>query len=162
MNDTHFPPRPDALHTVTPHIVCSEASAAIDFYRRAFGAIELMRLPGAEGRILHAQVRIGDSVVMLVDAQPEWCVCDPNTLGGSPVVLHLQVEDVDAWYARAVTAGAAPLMAPEDMFWGDRYARVRDPNGHEWAIATRVREVPPEELLARAATLRPDCNSKEN
>lgn len=154
-------PVPAGMHTVTPHLVCDNAAAAIDFYVRAFGATELMRLPGSEGRILHAQVRIGDSVVMIVDAHPEWFMRDPNSYGGTPVVLHLQVPDVDALFAQAVAAGATAQMAPEDMFWGDRYGRVIDPNGHVWAIATHVRDVSPEDLLAASATPCPESVTKE-
>lgn len=154
-------PVPEGMHTVTPHIVCDNAAAAIDFCVRAFGAVELMRLPASEGRILHAQVRIGDSNVMLVDAHPEWFMRDPNSYGGTPVVLHLQVPDVDALHARAVAAGAESMMAPEDMFWGDRYCRVRDPNGHVWAIASRVRDVSPDQLIEGAAHPCPARVSKE-
>lgn len=154
-------PVPTGMHTVTPHIVCDNAAAAIDFCVRAFGATELMRLPGAEGRIVHAQVRIGDSVVMIVDAHPECFMRDPNSYGGTPVVLHLQVPDVDALFARAVAAGATAQMAPEDMFWGDRYCRVIDPNGHVWAIATRVRNVSPEELRAACAAPCPESVTEE-
>ncbi len=154
-------PVPTGMHTVTPHIVCDNAAAAIDFYVRAFGATELMRLPGAEGRIVHAQVRIGDSVVMIADAHPECFMRDPNSFGGTPVVLHLQVPDVDALFAQAVAAGATAQMAPEDMFWGDRYCRVIDPNGHVWAIATRVRDVSPEELRAACANPFPESVTEE-
>lgn len=162
MNTPSVSPVPQGMHTVTPHLVCGNAAAAIDFYVRAFGATEMLRMPGPEGRIVHAQVRIGDSVVMLVDAHPEWFMREPNSYGGTPVVLHLQVPDVDAFHARAVAAGAENLMAPEDMFWGDRYGRVRDPDGHVWAIASHVRDVSPQDLMAGAARPCPDSVSRES
>ncbi len=139
-------PIPAGMHTVTPHLVCAGAAKAIDFYVEAFGAVEGGRLPGPDGRLMHAHLRIGDSAVMLVDEMPEWGALGPLALKGSPVTIHLYVEDADAAFARAVAAGAEATMPPADMFWGDRYAQVRDPFGHKWSIATHQRDVSPGEM----------------
>ncbi len=139
---------PDGMHSLTPHLVCRGAAAAIDFYGRAFGAIELFRLPGPDGRLIHACVRIGDSQLFLVDEMPEHGALGPQALKGTPVTLHLQVEDADAAFARAMRAGAMVTMPLADMFWGDRYGRVVDPFGHHWSIATHLREVSREEMVA--------------
>ena len=138
---------PAGMHSLTPHLICRDAAAAMDFYARAFGAVELGRLPGPDGRLMHGSMRIGDSHLMLVDEMPEWGALGPQSLGGSPVTVHLYVEDVDAAFQRAVDAGATARMAPADMFWGDRYGQLIDPFGHRWSVATHVRDVPPEEWL---------------
>lgn len=143
-------PIPCGMHTVTPHLVCAGAAEAIEFYKNAFNAVELARVPGPPGKLIHAQIRIGDSVVMLVDEFPEWESYGPKALKGSPVTIHLYVEDVDTFVARAVEAGAKITMPLEDMFWGDRYCRIVDPFGHHWSIATHVRDVTPEELQQAA------------
>jgi PhnB protein len=137
---------PQGSHNVTPHLVCAGAAEAIEFYKKAFNAIETIRLPGAKGRLMHASVRIGDSNVMLVDEMPEWGSKGPKTLQGSPVTLHLYVEDVDAQVKQAVAAGAKVTMPVADMFWGDRYGQIEDPFGHRWSLATHVRDVTPEEM----------------
>ena len=139
---------PDGMHSLTPHLVCRDAAAAIDFYGRAFGAIERFRLPAPNGKIVHACVQIGDSQLFLVDEMPERGALGPQALNGSPVTIHLQVQDTDAAFARAVQAGATATMPLTDMFWGDRYGRVTDPFGHSWSIATHVRDVRPEEMVA--------------
>lgn len=136
---------PEGMHTVTPHLVCAGAAAAIDFYKKAFNAVELARLPGPQGRLMHAVIRIGDSHVMLVDEMPEWGALGPKSLTGSPVTIHLYVEDVDAFAARAIAAGAKITMPIADMFWGDRYGKLEDPFGHQWSVATHLRDVSPEE-----------------
>lgn len=143
-------PVPDWMHTVTPHLVCDGAADAIEFYKKAFNAVEMMRLPGPQGKLIHASIRIGDSAVMLADEFPEWGSFGPNSLKGSPVTIHLQVEDVDALFEQAVSAGAEVKMPVQDMFWGDRYGYLEDPFGHHWAIATHVRDVSPEELQEAA------------
>ncbi len=144
-------PVPPDFHSVTPHLVVSDAAAAIDFYKAAFGAEERFRMPAPDGaRLLHAEIRIGDSPVMLASEFPEFGSKGPKALGGSPVALHLYVADVDAAYDRAVTAGATTTMPPADMFWGDRYGRVTDPFGHVWALASHLRDIPPEEMAAAA------------
>ena len=137
---------PDGMHTVTPHLICAGAGAAIEFYKKAFNAVEMVRLPGPQGRLMHACIRIGDSQVMLVDEMPEWGAFGPKSLKGSPVTIHLQVEDVDAVVARAVGAGAKITMPVDDMFWGDRYGKLEDPFGHHWSVATHIRDVSPDEL----------------
>ncbi len=142
-------PIPDHYHTITPYIIVSDAAAAIDFYARAFGAEEIARMQIPNGPIMHAEVRIGDSIVMLSDENPDMGALSPQTIGGSPASLLIYSEDVDAAYARALEAGASEAAAPEDMFWGDRFARVVDPYGHAWAIATHVEDVEPEEMGRR-------------
>ena len=131
---------------MTPHIVCSGAADAIEFYKKAFNAVEVARLPGPDGKLMHADVRIGDSTVMLVDESPDWGCHGPRSLKGSPVTLHLYVDDVDAVVAQAVRAGAKITMPVDDMFWGDRYGKLEDPFGHQWSVATHIRDVSPEEM----------------
>ncbi len=131
---------------LSPHLVCAGAAEAIEFYKRAFNATELSRLPGQNGRLMHAMIRIGDSTVMLVDEMPEWGALGPQSLKGTPVAIHLYVEDVDAVAAQAVRAGAKTTMPVSDMFWGDRYGQIEDPFGHRWSIATHVRDVTPADM----------------
>lgn len=142
---------PEGMHSLTPHLVCAGAAEAIEFYKKAFNAIELARLPGPDGKLMHALVRIGDSMVMLVDEFPQWGSLGPKALKGSPVVLHLYVEDVDARVAQAVAAGAKLTMPVADMFWGDRYGQLEDPFGHKWSVATHTRDLTPEEIQAGMA-----------
>jgi PhnB protein len=137
---------PDGMHTVTPHLVCKGAAAAIDFYKRAFNATELSRLPGPDGRLMHAMIRIGDSTVMLIDEMPERGGLSPLSLKGTPVAIHLYVEDADALAAQAIRAGVKTVLAVSDMFWGDRYGVFDDPFGHRWSIATHVRDVAPADM----------------
>jgi PhnB protein len=139
-------PIPDGMHTVTPHLVCAGAAEAIEFYKNAFGATELSRVPSEDGKLMHASVRIGDSVVMLNEEMPEWGALGPKSLKGSAVTIHLYVENADAVFERAVAAGAKITMPLDDMFWGDRYGKVEDPFGHQWSIGTHVRDVSPEEM----------------
>lgn len=146
-------PIPEGFHSITPHIVCRDASAAIDFYKRAFGATEIMRLPGAEGKLIHASIRIGDSIVMMTDEMPQWGAVGPAELKRSPVTVHLYVTDVDAVFAKAVAAGATATMPVTDMFWGDRYGTLRDPFGHSWAIATHIRDVTHDEVKKAGAEM---------
>jgi PhnB protein len=137
---------PEGMHTITPHLVCDGAADAIDFYVKAFGAIEVSRLPGPNGRLMHGAVRIGDSSLMLVDEMPEWGALGPRALKGTPVTIHLYVEDVDAAVAKAAAAGAKITMPVTDMFWGDRYGQLEDPFGHRWSIATHTRDLTPDEI----------------
>ena len=139
-------PIPDGMHTVTPHLVCAGAAKAIEFYKKAFGAEEGGRLPGPDGRLMHAAIRIGDSTVMLVDEMPEWGSLGPKALKGTPVTIHLYVEDADAFVARAAQAGAKVTMPVAEQFWGDRYGRIEDPFGHHWSVATHVRDVTADEM----------------
>jgi PhnB protein len=136
---------PQGMHSVTPHLVCADAAKAIEFYKQAFGAQESARLPGPDGRLMHAAVKIGDSQVMLADEMPEWGSLGPKALKGSPVTIHLYVDDVDAVVERAVKAGAKVTMPVADQFWGDRYGKLEDPFGHHWSVATHVRDVGMEE-----------------
>jgi uncharacterized glyoxalase superfamily protein PhnB len=137
---------PEGMHAVTPHLVCAGAADAIEFYKKAFGAVEEGRLPGQNGKLMHAMIRIEGSAVMLVDEMPEWGALGPKALKGSPVTIHLYVEDADAFAARAVAAGAKITMPVADMFWGDRYGKLEDPFGHHWSVATHVRDVTPAEM----------------
>jgi uncharacterized glyoxalase superfamily protein PhnB len=137
---------PDGMHTVTPHLICAGAADAIEFYKAAFNATEISRLPGPNGRLMHASIRIGDSMVMLVDEMPEHGALGPKSLKGSSVAIHLYVDDVDAAAAQAVRAGAKSTMPVTDMFWGDRYGQFEDPFGHRWSIATHVRDVAPADM----------------
>jgi PhnB protein len=137
---------PEGMHTVTPHLVCAGAAEAIDFYKKAFNAVEVGRLYGQQGKIMHAIIRIGDSAVMLADEFPDCGALGPKSLKGSPVTIHLYVADVDAFVKRALGAGAKIMMPLEDMFWGDRYAKLEDPFGHHWSVATRIRDVSREEM----------------
>ena len=148
---------PDGMRSLPPHLVCRGAAAAIDFYGRAFGAIEQFRLPGPDGRLAHACVLIGDSQLFLVDEMPEHGALGPQALKGSPVTIHLQVQDADATFARAVQAGATVTMPLADMFWGDRYGQLTDPFGHRWSIATHVRDLSPEQIRAAAAAAMGGC-----
>jgi uncharacterized glyoxalase superfamily protein PhnB len=139
-------PIPQGMHSVTPHLVCAGAADAIEFYKKAFDAVELTRLPGPNGKLMHASIRIGDSTVMLSDDFPEMGSSGPKALKGSPVTIHIYAEDVDKLAAQATAAGAKITMPVSDMFWGDRYGQLEDPFGHRWSIATHVRDVTPDEI----------------
>ena len=143
---------PEGFHTVTPHLVVRGAARAIEFYKKAFGAEELGRSPGPGGLLMHATIKIGDSMVMLCDEFPEmkrWVA--PDSLEGTTTALHLSVVDADALFARAVAAGAKVSMPLMDAFWGDRYGKLTDPFGHEWSIATHMHDYTPEEVQKKAA-----------
>lgn len=142
---------PDGMHSLTPHLVCAGAAEAMTFYAQAFGATEVMRLPGPNGKLMHGAMMIGDSMLMLVDEMTDCGVVGPKSLNGSPVTVHVSVEDVDAAFAKAVAAGATATMPPQDMFWGDRYGTLTDPFGHRWSMATHVRDVTPEEIAKAMA-----------
>jgi uncharacterized glyoxalase superfamily protein PhnB len=139
-------PIPDGYHTVTPHLVVRDAAKAIDVYAKAFGAEERFRMPGPGGVVMHAELAIGDSVVMLGEEAPQMGATSPQTIGGSPVSLLIYVKDVDASFARAERAGCTAQMPPTDMFWGDRCAGVADPFGYLWSFATRQKELTEEEM----------------
>ena len=143
-------PIPPGMHTVTPHLVVRGAAKAIDFYKKAFDAKEAARLPGPNGTLMHAEIVIGDSHVMLMDESPEWKSIGPQTLKGTPVTIHLYVKDADKTFDTALKAGAKPVMPMTDMFWGDRYGVLEDPFGHSWSVATHVRDVPRQEIDAAA------------
>ncbi len=142
----HAKPIPAGMHTVTPHLVLRGAAEAIEYYRKAFGAVETSRVPGPNGRIMHAALRIGDSTVMLMDEMPECGALGPRALKGSPVTIHLYVDDADAVFERAVQAGAKATMPVSEQFWGDRYGVLEDPFGQPWSIATHVRDVTEKEI----------------
>lgn len=145
-------PIPAGFHTITPHLIVFDAKAAIEFYQRAFGATCDGAMPSEDGkRIMHASLQIGDSKLMLCDEFREYGGNAPTSLGGSPVTIHLYVEDADAFFERAVLAGATIEMPVSEMFWGDRYGKVSDPFGHQWSIATHVREVSCEDMAKAAA-----------
>lgn len=150
--------RPDPFaHPVTPHLLVDGAAEAIAFYAEAFGAVELIRVPAADGRLMHACVAINGAPVMLMDTNPEWGAMGPNQLGGTSVGIHLTVADADAAFARAVAAGATVKMEPQDMFWGDRYGAVIDPFGHSWSLATPGEPVDMATVAATAASMQPEC-----
>jgi PhnB protein len=143
-------PIPEGYHSISPALTIKGAAEAIDFYKRAFGAKERYRMPGADGLIAHAELEIGDSVVMLSDPFPQSTVKPPTELGGTSVGIFFYVEDVDAVFQQAVGAGATVTMELEDMFWGDRFGTVTDPYGHSWSLASHVEDVPPEEMEERS------------
>ena len=141
---------PGGYYTITPHLSVRGAARAIEFYKRAFGAKELMRMPGPDGKtIMHAELKIGDSIFFLNDEFPDMGCPSPQSLGGTPSALHLYVKDVDAAFNRAVAAGAQVRMPVSDMFWGDRYGKIIDPFGHEWGIGTHKEDLTPEEIRKR-------------
>lgn len=142
-------PIPPGFHALTPHLVIADAAKAIDFYKKAFGAEEMGRMPGPDGRIMHAQITIGGSPLMLNDEIPEMGARGPKSLGGTPVTIHLYVTDADKVYNQAVAAGAKPIMPLADQFWGDRYGIVEDPFGHRWSIATHVEDLTHDEIARR-------------
>jgi PhnB protein len=147
-------PVPDGYHTVTPHLVLDECAKAIEFYKQAFGATEQLRMPGPGGKIVHAEIRIGDSVIMLNDEMPPMAgqpgvFKSPRSAGLSTAAVFLYVEDVDAAFDRALKAGCTVRMPLDDMFWGDRYGQVIDPFGHTWAMATHKEDLRPEQIAQR-------------
>ncbi len=145
-------PVPEEFRTITPHLVVPSVTEAVLFYRKAFGAEELLRHTTPDGvRIVHCEMLLGDSRFFLVDENPEWGSYSPLSLGGTPVTLHLYVADVDVEFARAVDAGAAIVMPLADQFWGDRYGILRDPFGHTWSLASRIEDLSPAEMRRRAA-----------
>ncbi len=140
---------PEGMHTVTTHLVVRDAAKAIDFYKQAFGAQELMRMKGPDGKIGHAELKIGDSIIFLADEFPQGNVKAPQTLGGTTCSINLYVEDVDSSFDRAVKAGAKSTMPLADMFWGDRYGTVVDPFGHSWGVATHKEDLTAQEVEER-------------
>jgi PhnB protein len=143
-------PIPEGYHSVTPYLIAKNASAAIDFYKKAFGAQELFRMEAPGGKIGHAEIKIGDSILMIADEHPEMGHVGPETLGGSAVGLMIYLEDVDTVFARAIEAGATEMRPLENQFYGDRSGSVKDPFGHTWMISTHVEDVAPDEMARRA------------
>ena len=146
-------PIPDGYTAVTPYLTVKGAAAALDFYKKAFGAEEAFRMNTPDGKVMHAEIRIGGAVIMLHDEMPEWKALSPQTIGDSASSVMLYVSDVDAVMKRALDAGATLVMAAADQFYGDRCGNVKDPFGHKWAIATHVEDVPPDEIARRAAKM---------
>ncbi|MGF6792485.1 VOC family protein [Paraburkholderia sp. 35.1] len=159
MSSAAAKPIPDGMHSLTPYLICKNAAEAIAFYTKAFNAVEQVRLPGPDGKVMHATLKIGDSMLMLTDEWPEHQTFGPNTLKGTPVTIHHYVPDVDASFKQAVDAGATVTMPVTDMFWGDRYGQVRDPFGHNWSLATHKRDLSAEEIQQAMAAM--DCSSLE-
>lgn len=143
-------PVPAGYHTATPYLVVNDAKSAIDFYKKAFGAQEMMRMQGPGDKIGHAELKIGDSVIMLADERPGSSGKSPKTLGGSSASIFLYLENVDSTFKQAVDAGGKAEMEPEDQFWGDRFGQLSDPFGHLWGLATHVEDVAPQEMERRA------------
>lgn len=135
------------LSGVMPHLICKDAAGAIAFYKRAFGATETMRLPDKNGLLMHAAITVNGGTVMLMDEYLDYGARSPKTIGGTPVVLHLSVPDVDAAVGKAVAEGATVIMPVDDMFWGDRYGEIEDPFGHRWSISTPVKTLTPDEIM---------------
>jgi PhnB protein len=145
-------PQPDGYHSVTPYLICKNAAAAIEFYKQALGATGSLVMNAPDGRIMHAEIKIGDSVVMLADEHPEMRALSPQTVGGTPVSLLVYVPDVDAVFAKAVEFGATVERALATQFYGDRTGGILDPFGHRWYLATHVEDVSPEEMNRRTQT----------
>ena len=139
-------PIPDGYHTLTPYMTIRDAARAIDFYKQAFGATERGVMKGPDGKIMHAELMIGDSIIMLADEFPEYGALSPESVGGSATGLHIYVNDVDNAFDRAVKAGAQVEMPVMDQFWGDRYGKLKDPFGHKWSIATHTKDLSMEEM----------------
>jgi PhnB protein len=140
---------PKGFHTVTPHLVCRDAAKAIEFYQKAFGAEPRRAHYMPDGKIMHAEIRIGDSIIMLGEEAPSWGVLSPQSLGNTTTVIHLYTDDVDALFQKATAAGCTAAMPVMDQFWGDRYGQVVDPFGHKWSLATHKEDVSEEEVEKR-------------
>jgi PhnB protein len=144
---------PDNYPQVMPYLIVDGASAAIEFYKGVLGATERMRLEGPDGRVGHAELQIGEAVIMLADENPGMNIEGPKSIGGTPVTIHVYVEDADGTFGRAVQSGAKSLRAVEDQFYGDRSGQFEDPYGHRWNVATHVEDISEEEMLRRAAEI---------
>lgn len=149
-----------SVHSVTPHLICAGAADAIEFYKKAFGATEMFRLPAASGKLMHACISVNGSSIMLVDEDPmgtgnaaECGTLGPKSLKGTPVSIHLIVDDADSFVERAAAAGARIIMPLEDAFWGDRFGMIEDPFGHRWSVATPQRQMTPDEIRAAALAI---------
>jgi PhnB protein len=144
-------PIPEGRHAVTPYIVVRDAAKAVEWYSRAFGATPVMSMPSPDGKLMHAEIRIGDSLIYVADEFPQMGSKGIQSYGGSPVGIHLYVPNVDQAFERAVAAGAKAQMPPANMFWGDRFAKLTDPYGMSWSMCTHIEDVSPEEMGKRAA-----------
>ena len=143
---------PEGYHTVTPYMTVRDAARAIEFYKQAFGAVEKGAMKGPDGKIVHAELRIGDSIIMLADEFPQFGSLSPQSTGGSGMGLHIYIDDVDAAFDRAVKAGATVEMPVADMFWGDRYGQLKDPFGHRWSLATHTRDMSADDIQQAMAS----------
>ncbi len=157
MPQPNVKPIPEGMHSLTPHLVCAGAAQAIEFYKKAFNAVDGGRLDGPDGKVMHAMVRIGDSPLMLVDENPEWGAIGPKSLKGSPVTIHLYVKDADATVKQAVAAGAKVTMPLSDTFWGDRYGQIEDPFGHHWSVATHLQDLTDAQIRDNMKAMKPNC-----
>lgn len=152
-DSTSVSPVPEGYHSVTPYLIVDGAAAAIDFYREAFSAAEVLRMPRPDGRVAHAEIKIGDAHVMLSDEVPEMGYRSPAALDGSPISLHLYLADVDSTFAQAIAAGATEVRPVADQFYGDRSGTLRDPFGHVWTISTHIEDVAQDEIERRLAAM---------
>lgn len=151
-------PIPDGYHSVTPYLIVKNAGSAIEFYKKAFGAIELFRMPGPDGKVMHAEIKIGDSVIMLADEFPQMDCLGPETRGGATSSILLYVPDVDSFAKQVEAAGAKVVRPLQDQFYGDRSATYSDPFGHVWTVATHKEDLTPEEMEKRMAAMKePGC-----
>lgn len=148
---TNVKPIPEGYHSVTPYLIIKGAAAAIEYYKKSFGATELFRMPTPDGKIGHAELKIGDSPIMLSDEHPDLGHVGPQTLGGTPVGIMIYVDDVDTIYKRAISGGGQEIKPLQDQFYGDRSGTLKDPFGHMWTVATHVEDVAPEEMEKRMA-----------
>lgn len=148
-------PIPDGYHSVTPYLIIKGAARALEFYKQAFGASEVMRLEGPGGSIGHAEVRIGDSRIMMADEHPDMGVLSPESIGGSPVSMMIYTEDVDAMFQQALDAGGEQVRPLQDQFYGDRSGTLKDPFGHQWTVAMHIEDVPHDEVLRRMEAMKP-------
>jgi PhnB protein len=146
-------PIPEGYPRLTPYLCVDGAAEAIEFYKEVFGGVERVRMPGPDGKVGHAEIEIGEAVVMLADEHPEMGFRSPTSIGGTPVTLHLYVEDVDEVFGKAIAAGAASVRPVENQFYGDRSGQFDDPFGHRWNVASHVEDVPPDEMARRAQEL---------
>lgn len=144
-------PIPEGYHSVTPHIIVNDAGKAIEFYKKVFNATELFRMPDPQGKIAHAEIKIGNSIIMLADEFPEMEARSPQAYGGSPITICLYVEDVDTIFNQAIRDGAQVVRPLKDQFYGDRSGTIKDPFGHKWTIATHIEDVTPEEMDKRCS-----------
>jgi PhnB protein len=146
----HVKPSPEGYHSVTPYLSIKDAARALEFYKQAFSAKEVMRMNGPDGRVSHAEIKIGDSIIMIAEENPQNELRSPQTLNGSTVSIFLYLDDVDPIFNKALSAGAKQIMPLADQFWGDRYGRLTDPFGHSWSLAQHIEDVSPEEMGKRA------------
>ncbi|TNE35029.1 MAG: VOC family protein [Alphaproteobacteria bacterium] len=154
MTDSTIPARPNGMHVMTPHLICRNAAEMMKFYKEAFDTEEMFCLPGNGGKIMNASLKLFGTSIMLVDEEPDYGYLSPRSLQGTPVTIHLYVNDADAVMEKAIAAGATVILPLENMFWGDRYGVIEDPSGHRWSIATHIRDVSTDEMREGVMALR--------